>query len=195
MSGLYDCPHCGCHIEALVPEGEQMAVSADRANWLRDEAIKRKDQLAQVSGRDLLDLLNDREALLRKNRYLREDMEAARAAAIVANEVCDEALDDLRILREVRAPGGCQCSDDEACKFVRERDAELAHVGRLRDRLKLAKKAMIGSARDWSMNAADAWLWGVIVGWDDASLVALRGRHHWTSADVEQLKAMRVEEE
>ena len=38
---------------------------------------------------------------------------------------------DLRVLQEVRDPGGCECSDDEACRFVRERDAVRAEVERL----------------------------------------------------------------
>ena len=41
-------------------------------------------------------------------------------------ETCRGNLSDLRELvrtaSEVRAAGSCQCSDDEACKFVRERD-------------------------------------------------------------------------
>jgi hypothetical protein len=42
-----------------------------------------------------------------------------RVADMVARAEAAEA--DLRVLREVRAPGTCQCSDDEACRFVRER--------------------------------------------------------------------------
>lgn len=41
-------------------------------------------------------------------------------------ETCRMSLDDLRCrletLSNVRAAGTCQCSDDEACKFVRQRE-------------------------------------------------------------------------
>ena len=54
----------------------------------------------------------------------------------IANEVCGffrmlrvwtlaEEVERLRVLSETRAPM-CQCSDDEACRFVRERDAARA---------------------------------------------------------------------
>jgi hypothetical protein len=43
-----------------------------------------------------------------------------RVADMVARAERAEA--DLRILREVRAPGTCQCSDEDACRFVCERD-------------------------------------------------------------------------
>lgn len=53
-----------------------------------------------------------------------------RVADVVARAETAEA--DLRILREVRAPGTCQCSDDEACRFVRERDELREEINRLR---------------------------------------------------------------
>lgn len=44
---------------------------------------------------------------------------------------CVAEIERLRVLSETRAPM-CQCSDDEACRFVRERDKALAEVERLR---------------------------------------------------------------
>lgn len=37
-----------------------------------------------------------------------------------------EGVDELYALLEVRAPGSCQCGDDEACRFARERDEATA---------------------------------------------------------------------
>lgn len=45
-------------------------------------------------------------------------------------EELDEAHIDNRVLAEVRS-AGCECGDDEACRFVRERDAARAEVERL----------------------------------------------------------------
>ena len=39
-----------------------------------------------------------------------------------AAETLDELWLDHQYLMEVRDPGGCQCADDEACQFARDRD-------------------------------------------------------------------------
>lgn len=38
---------------------------------------------------------------------------------------------ELRVLREVRAPGSCECSEDDACRYVRERDAAVEGLRRV----------------------------------------------------------------
>jgi hypothetical protein len=49
-----------------------------------------------------------------------------------------EMCRDYRYLQEVRGPSICQCGDDEACRFVRERDAALAEVEQHRKALESA---------------------------------------------------------
>lgn len=44
----------------------------------------------------------------------------------------DRLQGDLKHLREVRDPGGCECSDDDACMFARQRDAFKAECEALR---------------------------------------------------------------
>ena len=46
------------------------------------------------------------------------------------------------------------------------------------------------SSRDWSLNHRDAWLYAVIVGWDDASLALLMKEHGWKPATVVRLKRL-----
>jgi len=56
------------------------------------------------------------------------DLDEFKALALRLLEERDNALDDLRTLREARDPGGCQCADEEACRFVRERDEARART-------------------------------------------------------------------
>ena len=44
-------------------------------------------------------------------------------------------------LSEVRQPGSCQCGDDEACRFVRERDEARAEVEQWKKRWRVASDA------------------------------------------------------
>jgi len=57
----------------------------------------------------------------------------SRARIAELEEALEDERTDHRILQEVRGPGTCQCSDDEACKFARERDEALAEVERLKN--------------------------------------------------------------
>ena len=50
----------------------------------------------------------------------------------------DDYLSQIEVLERLLAQAemrGCQCSDDEACRLVRERDKALADVARLKKRL------------------------------------------------------------
>lgn len=44
--------------------------------------------------------------------------------------------------------------------------------------------------RDWSVDRRDAWLWGVIVGWDQDSLWELAAKHGWSAEEVERLQGL-----
>jgi len=48
----------------------------------------------------------------------------------------DRLQGDLKHLREVRDPGGCECSDDDACMFARQRDAFKAECEALRSSIR-----------------------------------------------------------
>lgn len=45
------------------------------------------------------------------------------------------------------------------------------------------------SSRDWSENSEDAWIWGIVMGWDAASFRQLQQRFHWTDGEIKSLKA------
>lgn len=44
-------------------------------------------------------------------------------------------------------------------------------------------------ARDWSLNKRDAWIYGIIAGWDDA-LDSVAKDHGWNEETVERLKEL-----
>ena len=52
-----------------------------------------------------------------------------------------ELEEENKVLKEVRGRG-CQCSDEDACAFVRERNAALAQVAKL-------KSEVEGWEQDW----------------------------------------------
>ena len=52
---------------------------------------------------------------------------------------------------------------------------------------------LVFSARDWSADATDAWIYGIIVGWNDASLKLLREKFAWGEIETDRLKAMHRE--
>lgn len=52
-------------------------------------------------------------------------------------------------------------------------------------------QAISFSARDWGINATDAWIYGIIVGWDDESLFEISRKFGWSiSGDDERLKRL-----
>lgn len=48
-----------------------------------------------------------------------------------------------------------------------------------------------GSPRDWSLCPRDAWLYGILCGWDDASMTEVQRLHRWTDAEVARLRRLR----
>lgn len=55
-----------------------------------------------------------------------------------------------------------------------------------------AAACMTSSPRDWSLDHRDAWLYGIIVGWDEDALLAVAKHHGWTDPDVERLRGLRA---
>jgi 2-hydroxy-3-keto-5-methylthiopentenyl-1-phosphate phosphatase len=45
-------------------------------------------------------------------------------------------------------------------------------------------------ARDWSSNSKDAWIYGIISGWDDASIKEISNKFKWSDESVAKLKEL-----
>lgn len=52
---------------------------------------------------------------------------------------------------------------------------------------------IVFDSKDYSISRRDAWIYGIVVGWDDASLVELQQKHKWTDLDVERLNKLHAE--
>lgn len=52
--------------------------------------------------------------------------------------------------------------------------------------------ALVCSSRDHGLDSRDAWVYGIVVGWDAASLRELAAKHGWSPDDVSRLKRLRA---
>lgn len=63
--------------------------------------------------------------------------------------------------------------------------------------MKSAKESLISvvafSPRDWSLNAKDAWLYGIICGWDKESLLELKTKFQWSDNETKRLQDLHVD--
>lgn len=45
-------------------------------------------------------------------------------------------------------------------------------------------------SRDWSLSRRDAWIYAIVIGWDNDSLNELADKFHWDDYHVERLKRL-----
>ena len=53
------------------------------------------------------------------------------------------------------------------------------------------KRCLTASTRDWALSSREAWLWGIIIGWDKECIAELVINHKWNADDVSRLKLLR----
>ena len=53
------------------------------------------------------------------------------------------------------------------------------------------RATMSFSSRDWSANHRDAWLWGIVFGWDGDAMPEMVDKHGWNDHTVQRLKKLR----
>lgn len=44
--------------------------------------------------------------------------------------------------------------------------------------------------RDWAKCKRDAWIYGIIVGWDEESLQQIKEQHKWSQRDADRLSLL-----
>ena len=54
------------------------------------------------------------------------------------------------------------------------------------------RSVMATSPRDWAATSGDAWLYGIIVGWDEAALAELSAKYRWDNIDRARLRGFRA---
>lgn len=45
-------------------------------------------------------------------------------------------------------------------------------------------------SKDYSVSRRDAWIYGIVCGWDDESIKDLSKKHEWTNDDISRLKRL-----
>lgn len=63
--------------------------------------------------------------------------------------------------------------------------------GGLAEALVSAANTMAFSAQDWAQHHRDAWLWGILCGWDRGALAECIEKFGWTDEAVERLRRYR----
>lgn len=77
-----------------------------------------------------------------------------------------------------------------------ELPADLTQAELLREALVSAGNVLAFSANDWGKNSREAWLYGILLGWDDeddphdTSMASLAAKHGWSEADVARLRRL-----
>ena len=58
------------------------------------------------------------------------------------------------------------------------------------DPLVSLRKTIIFSPKDWSQDKSDAWIYGVVIGWDDEVLKELSIKFNWSQHHINRLKLL-----
>lgn len=63
-------------------------------------------------------------------------------------------------------------------------------VEKLREIFDSLHSTIVTDPKDWSLHKRDAWLYGILVGWDDC-LPEIQKRFNWSDKDVSRLQKYR----
>ena len=56
--------------------------------------------------------------------------------------------------------------------------------------LKSLKGIIAFDSKDWGTNARDAWIYGIVLGWDEPAIKELADKHGWSPMAVDRLKRL-----
>jgi hypothetical protein len=57
----------------------------------------------------------------------------------------------------------------------------------------LEANCMARRDQDWLSDPAEAWIWGICVGWSEKQLVIVQAEHGWSDEKIETLRRYRDE--
>lgn len=66
----------------------------------------------------------------------------------------------------------------------------MANTERCEDFKESLRACLVFSPTDHSQNHRDAWVYGIVCGWDDECLAELSKKHKWSSEEVQRLKRL-----
>ena len=52
------------------------------------------------------------------------------------------------------------------------------------------KSCLVFHARDWAADKRDAWLWGIVCGWDEAAMTEVAAKFGWPTTEVQRLNEL-----
>lgn len=164
------------------------------------EAIRNKTEgrLALPVGSSVIKIVEDLadEWLLRSRQLdeLRDKLGALDAGVEEEDEPeaqeCSLCLEDTDMITCDDCTRCDECHDKHGCGLhVEDGDGDRAEDG-VSPAVASLKTAVATSSRDWAATPGDAWIYGVVIGWDDASLTELAARFGWKQATLDYLAAL-----
>lgn len=57
------------------------------------------------------------------------------------------------------------------------------------------RNTMVFSSQDWSVAPDFAWIYGIVVGWNDESFAELRKKFRWSESECNRLKQLHCDYE
>lgn len=106
----------------------------------------------------------------------------------------DKAIAKLDDLAKAATGCGGYLQAETVRNYVRRIRKAMAEVIQpAAEALDSAHTVMVHDARDWSLSSRDAWMYGLLVGWDDESLAQILTQHpRWKPEGIERLKRLRA---
>jgi hypothetical protein len=68
----------------------------------------------------------------------------------------------------------------------------LGGVSRALNAVRNYMRVAVGDTRDWTADRHDAYLWAVLIGWDDDTLHEIAAKHRWNEHRVKYVREMRT---
>lgn len=60
------------------------------------------------------------------------------------------------------------------------------------DAMQSLRNTIVFDSKDYSASRRDAWVYGIVVGWDGPSMRSLKTKFSWDDADVSRLRKLRA---
>jgi hypothetical protein len=122
-------------------------------------------------------------AIAMRNQDLKAENTTLRAQLKQAQARAQEAESEVtRIIKGMK----CKCHEDPVELYAQL----LAANAEMRAAFSSIHDAIAFSSRDWAEHHRDAWIYGIICGWDDASYRELKAKHRWTDDTVSRNKRL-----
>ncbi|MDX3455075.1 hypothetical protein PV396_24560 [Streptomyces sp. ME02-8801-2C] len=180
------------HVQVMYAELEQTRVDCQAQAELRADMQRDRDQHAAVLTEVLGQFLSHGAGATRTLTVAVAPSTYKRWRSVVAPTVERPWWVTVAELRE------------ELKRAEAERDKDRVRIAAVRDALGSLRRTMAHDPRDWGQDKRDAWLWGIVCGWEceeqhdhdvvcdrDNPLRRAAARHRWPNEDVDRLKTYR----